>query len=98
MSEPMLKIPNHHAPGCGDPPMISGGNPAIYIGYFENSYGEQWIFTYDRAAKKGELRGGDVGWNSIQVVEKGRVTGLILNVEESAWLQSCWSAAVPRGT
>ena len=97
MSEPLLRIPNHHAPACGDPPIVSGDGPAVYIGYFGNSYGEQWIFTYDRATQRGELRGGDVGWNEVHAVEKGQVAGLVLAVDEAAWLQACWWAAVPKG-
>ena len=33
------------------------GDP--YIGYFANRYGEQWIFTLDRATGEVCLRGGD---------------------------------------
>ena len=96
LSEPLLKILNHHAPGCGDPPIVSGDDSALYIGYFENSFREQWIFTYDRAMQRGELRGGDVGWNKVHTVENGQVAGLVLGVDEAAWLQACWRAAVPR--
>lgn len=69
MSDPLLRIRNHHTPSCGDPPIVRGDDPSVYIGYFENPYGEQWIFTYDRKLQRGELRGGDVGWNSVHVVE-----------------------------
>ncbi len=93
MPEPLLRIRNHHAPACGDPPIVDGDEKSIYIGYFENEYGEQWIFTYDRKMKKGELRGGDVGWNKVQRVEDGAVHGLILNAPEQAWLDACWKAA-----
>lgn len=59
MSDPLLKIANHHAPSCGDPPIVEGITGNCYIGYFENSHGEQWIFTLDRATGKATLRGGD---------------------------------------
>jgi len=71
MTDPTLKIKNHHAPGCGDPTIVSGDDPAVYIGYFENSHREQWIFNYDRATQRGELRGGDAGWNTVHAVENG---------------------------
>lgn len=98
MSDPFLKIPNHHAPACGDPPIISGDDPEVYIGYFENSYREQWIFTYDRVTLRGELRGGDTGWNTVHTDVNGKVIGLVLGVDKAAWLQAGWWAAVPKRT
>jgi hypothetical protein len=93
MSEPLLRIGNHHAPGCGDPPIINGDDPDLYIGYFENAHGEQWLFTYHRKNKQAEIRGGDAGWNQCFAVRHGKVDGLILSSEESDWPQSCWHAA-----
>jgi len=95
MSEPLLRIRNHHSPACGDPPTVNGDDPAVYLGYFENPHGEQWIFTYHRGTGKAELRGGDVGWDSAHEVRDGSVPGLVLGKEESAWLQACWRAAAP---
>ena len=93
MSEPLLRIRNHHTVACGDPPIVNGDDPNLYIGYFENLYGEQWIFTYDRKTKKAELLGGDAGWNTRNEVVGGVVPGLILSAEESKWLEACWHAA-----
>jgi len=93
MSEPLLQIRNHHSVGSGDPPIVSGDDPNVYIGYFENAFGEQWVFTFDRSNSKAVLRGGDIGWNTAYDVKDGAATGLILNPAESAWLQACWSAA-----
>ena len=64
----------------------------LYIGYFENRSGEQWIFTFDRATREASLRGGEAGWDTAHPVRDGRVDGLILAPEEIAWLQACWSA------
>jgi hypothetical protein len=86
MSEPLLRIRNHHAATCGDPPIVNGDDERVYIGYFENPYGEQWIFTFDKTTHRAELRGGDVGWNRINIVEAGQVHGLILGAKEAAWL------------
>jgi hypothetical protein len=96
MSEPILRIRNHHSAVCGDPPIVNGDDPALYIGYFENPHGEQWIFTYHRKTGSAELRGGDTGWNTVHEVEDGSVRGLTLGREESAWLQACWRAASGR--
>src|SRR5688572_19020512 len=94
MSEPLLRIRNKQVPGCGDPPIISSDDPNVYIGYFENPHGEQWIFTYDRKTRKAELRGGDSGWNNIHEVKSGKVAGLILGAEKAAWLEACVRAAI----
>jgi hypothetical protein len=45
MPESLLRIRNHHSPACGVPPTVNGDDPALYIGYFENPHGEQWVFT-----------------------------------------------------
>ena len=55
MSEPLLQIRNHHAVGSGDPPIVSGNDGNVYIGYFENTFGEQWIFTFDRDNEEGRV-------------------------------------------
>ena len=93
MSEPLLSIRNHHAVACGDPPIVVDENPDVYVGYFANPFGEQWVFTYNRQTRQADLRGGDVGWNHVHEVCDGSVPGLILDREESMWLAACWSAA-----
>ena len=45
MSDPLLKIRNHHSAACGDPPIIVGSTENCYVGYFENPYGDQWIVS-----------------------------------------------------
>ncbi len=93
MSEPLLKIRNNHAASCGDPPIITMDDSNIYIGYFQNLYGEQWVFIYDRSTMQAELRGGDVGWNRSHDVINGIAPSLTLNRDESDWLDACWRAA-----
>jgi len=90
MSDPLLKITNHHSVACGDPPIIDGSAKNCYIGYFENPFGEQWIFTLDRKTGKAILQGGDVGWNTKFDVINGTVADLVLGQEEQLWLQACW--------
>lgn len=93
MSDTLLKIQNHHTASCGDPPIVDGSAENCYLGYFENPYGEQWIFTMDRGTGKATLQGGDVGWNTKFDVTNGTVADLILGQEEQLWLQACWSSA-----
>ena len=93
MSAPLLQSRNHHSLSCGDPPIIKGDDPNVYLGYFQNAFGEQWVFSYDRTTRKAELRGGDIGWNTVHEVRDGKVGELVLGREELAWLQACWKAA-----
>ena len=81
---------------CGDPPIINGDDPSVYFGYFENAFGEQWVFSFDRATKNAELRGGDIGWNTVHEVRDGEVGALVLGPAEAAWLQACWKSATGR--
>jgi len=53
----------HHA-RCGAPPRLRDtNNLSLYYGYFENRYGEQFVFTFDRATLTGTVSGGDLGWS-----------------------------------
>jgi hypothetical protein len=96
MSEPLLSIRNHHAPACGDPPIVNSDDPNVYIGYFENEHGEQWIFTCDRTTRRVELRGGDAGWTKTYAVTQAGVEAphdLILSRTEQRWFSACLRAA-----
>jgi hypothetical protein len=56
---------NTHTEHCGAPPRLRNtANPGLYHGYFENRYGEQFVFTFDRATKTGTVSGGDLGWGN----------------------------------
>ena len=96
MSDPLLTIRNHHSLGCGDPPIVNDEDHDTYIGYFENQYGEQWIFTCNRVTGEAELRGGDTGWNKPWLIVDGNVDGLKLNRQEQLWLEACLAAAMPQ--
>ncbi len=56
---------NNHTAHCGQPPSLrTRDNPGLYHGYFENFFGEQFVFTYDRAAGTGTVMGGDLDWGN----------------------------------
>jgi hypothetical protein len=60
----VLVAHNNHDPRCGPPPRLRNtDNPGLYHGYFENRYGEQFVFTFDRATETGTVSGGDLGWD-----------------------------------
>jgi hypothetical protein len=82
MSEPFFAMRNHHSEYCGEPPVFDTEMGRRYHSYFENWYGEQWVFVYDRDTRKGELHGGDADWRKVYAVVNGRAWDLILNQEE----------------
>ena len=89
----ILTIYNNHYESCGEPPKLDNAIGGMYIGYFQNEYGEQWLFTYDHATDTGILRGGDVNWDKRYIVMNGNVPELVLDSGEQQWLTSCWNAA-----
>ena len=93
MNKAFFIIKNRHVEGCGIPPIITNENSNKYFGYFENEYGEQWVFVYDRKTTKGELRGGDAGWDNVFEVINGQAINLILDANERKWLEICWKSA-----
>jgi hypothetical protein len=93
MTEPLptlAVIPNFHKTFVAQYPVKPNG---AYFGYFENCYGEQWVFTYDHETGKAVLSGGDVSWKEYPVHSGGHAD-LVLNMEEASWLKACWHAAV----
>jgi len=47
---------NAHHERCGAPPRLRNtDSPGLYYGYFENGYGEQFVFTFDRATGTGTV-------------------------------------------
>jgi hypothetical protein len=55
---------NVHHERCGAPPRLRNtDNPGLYYGYFENHYGEQFVFTFDQATGTGTVSGGDLDWD-----------------------------------
>lgn len=89
----LFSVGNKHATGSGRPPHIDGDTPDHYHGYFENEYGEQAVFVYDRQAGSGSLWMGDNGWEKPVPVVSGVAQGLVLDEAETGWLQACWQAA-----
>lgn len=64
-----------------------------YLTYYENRFGEQWVFEYDFDKEEGFLWGGDMGWVE-ERVEEGKCPGTALDEMEAMWLFTCWSTAV----
>jgi hypothetical protein len=96
MRGPFFMMRNKHTPAGSEPPAITNEVEGQYLGYFENRHGEQWVFVYDRVAQTGELRGGDVGWETVIPVREGQAS-IILGAAEAEWLSACWKAATDSG-
>ncbi len=93
MSEQSIfQVSNHHHISAGRPPHLDDTTPNQYRGYFENEYGEQAIFIYDRTTSRGKLYMGDNGWETPYEMRDGEIVGLILSPLEQSWLRLCWQA------
>lgn len=84
---------NRHGITEGLPPHINTDVPGNYYGYYENEYGEQFIFVFDRATERGTLWLGDNGWETPEAVIDGHVPTIVLTKPELMWLLSCWLSA-----
>ena len=72
MSELMLTIHNRHSAACGIPPAVRAEAADLYIDYFENRYGEQWIFrSIARHARRASGAGTPAGTTRTRCVTDG---------------------------
>ena len=70
---------------CGRPPRLRNtDNVGLYYGYFENRYGEQFVFTFDRATGTGTVSGGDLGWGDPQAFTRGLLDEALRSTEDLA--------------
>jgi len=90
---PLFQVRNHHSAACGTPPYLDELLPNQYLGYFENQYGEQALFVYDRDSNQAVLYLGDAGWETSHIVVDGAVPDLVLSESERLWVRACWQAA-----
>jgi hypothetical protein len=73
--------------------------PGRYLGYFENTFGEQFVFVHEDGEPDAVVFHGDVDWDPHRVTDAGGlpdVGDLILNREEWAFLVACWIATAWR--
>ena len=92
----LFQVRNHHSASCGTPPHIDDRSPSRYLGYFENQYGEQAVFVYDRNSDSASVYLGDAGWQTPHAVIDGAVPDLVLFETERLWVRACWQAATNR--
>jgi len=90
---PLFSVHHHHSAECGIPPRIDDRGAGRYLGYFENQYGEQAVFVYDRDSNHAVVYLGDAGWEAPHAVVDGAVPDLVLSETELQWVRACWHAA-----
>ena len=56
MSAAFFQMHNTHSLNSGNPPTFSNDARNSYFGYFQNRFGEQWVFVYDYEKKLGGVR------------------------------------------
>jgi len=93
MDEPLFVMKNVQAESCGAPPYFENENPNLRRSYFENLFGEQWVFIYDMESGSCTVRSGDAGWDNVYEVREGQVPGLIIHEGEALWVMACYIEA-----
>ena len=95
VTDRLLDLTNHH-PALA--PVIEQ-RPGRYIGYFENAFGEQFVFVRDDGEADATLYLGDVDWEPHRVSDANglpNVADLIVNREERTFVSACWIATASR--
>ncbi len=64
--QPIFFVTNHHVADCGAAPTLPADfdTGPYFRSYFQNKYGEQWLFWRHLESGEYELRGGDCGWDN----------------------------------
>jgi len=90
----VLSVHTRQQPDFHKPPQITRRpGDGQYVGYFENACGELWVVVIDRRSRTGWLSGHETGWERVPIDHGEVQADLILNTEESRWLDACWRAA-----
>ena len=95
VTDRLLDLTNHHPA----PAPVIEQRPGRYIGYFENAFGEQFVFVHDDGEADATLYLGDVDWEPRRVSDADGlpdVGDLVLNREERTFLCACWVATAWR--
>ncbi|CAH1000956.1 hypothetical protein LEM8419_01969 [Neolewinella maritima] len=88
--ENVFAITNQHVPDSGELPKVD--TEGKYKGYYENVYGEQFIFLGDRQTERAVIYGGDFGWETEIVIFAGMDGGdWIFGDAEILWISNCYA-------
>ncbi len=94
--ERLLEVDNLHCADCGPAPALDAAGK--YVGYFENCYGDQWMFIGDPRTGEAVIRGGDIRWaTECKVsVTNPYPAELVLGESEKHWIIACFMAMLDR--
>ena len=91
---PLLSVDNSTMPGL-KLPEVDASDARYRVGYFQNQYGEQWIFVGDCQEHKATFWSGDVGWAEDDAIvievtaDTKSLKRVILNEPEMLWITAC---------
>jgi len=93
--KPIFEAHNRYPADAGEPPYLTNTDKNLYVGYFLDEKGDQWLFTYDRTTKEAKLYSGSRGWTEAIAVElRGmgcHLPGLSFFVR--SWADACFFSA-----
>ncbi|HET7050209.1 MAG TPA: hypothetical protein VFI54_18235 [Solirubrobacteraceae bacterium] len=90
----LLRVSNRHAAVP-----VFEERPGRYLGYFENKFGEQFVFVHEDGELDATVFHGDDDWEPRCVTDASGVPDvgdLVLNDEERAFVIACWIATAWR--
>lgn len=90
LRENIFTIKNYHIEDSGK--ILNLELEGKYIGYYENTYGDQFIFIGDPDSGRATVKGGDLGWeNEIVLFDGMGKVDWVLSYEEILWMSHCYS-------
>jgi hypothetical protein len=94
---PLLEL-RVYPPESGQHPVVHCEDSRFYTSHFLSTWGDHFVFTYDRESKKGFLAGNDLhGFDKPMEILPGGAVNLNLSVAEWLWLAACWDVATDEG-
>lgn len=84
----LLTVKNYHAVSCGPVPDVDTSGK--YVSYYENRFGEQFIFVGDPKAESAVVYGGDLGWDEARLITAYKpYPSFFMSEGERFWILSC---------
>lgn len=100
-NETVFTADNRYRPEHGEPPRASR-KKYYFSSYFENRYGDQLMFLYDKDKAEAYIYNGRAGWDQKTVVPREDIKNGSFEVHfnqfdgEERWIESCIISLQPR--
>ena len=90
----VLTVENLHSACCGPPPNLHADG-TLRCGYFQDTYGEQWVMAIALSAQRATVWNGDVGWPHLIEIRDGQIldTDVVIPPDAEAWMRLAWQSA-----